>query len=232
MTLPAAPPPPDFRVPTSGSAAAAPLPYAPPHPMPPRRTNGLAIAAFVLSIPGLLVVSVILAIVALVQTKRSGEKGRGLAIAALSISGAWVVIFPIAFILALIAFSAVVDVHRDANGEIVEAGDLSISELQVGDCIESVSEEEVITLRGVPCAQPHEAEVYAIFDMPSRTYPSDEAVGDECAQRLESYSELAWNAPSIEIYYLSPDSETWRHGDREVICFAVDEDGRTGSIRD
>jgi hypothetical protein len=52
----------------------------------------VSVAAFVLSLPGALVISIPLAIWGLVRTSARARRGRGLAIAALCVSGAWVVV--------------------------------------------------------------------------------------------------------------------------------------------
>ena len=52
----------------------------------------VSVAAFVLSLPGALVIAVPLAIWGLVRTSARARRGRGLAIAALCVSGAWVVV--------------------------------------------------------------------------------------------------------------------------------------------
>src|SRR5215472_2164435 len=54
-----------------------------------RRTNGFAIAAFVLGLVGASILGFIFAIVALVQTRRSRQRGKGLAIAGLVLSFIW-----------------------------------------------------------------------------------------------------------------------------------------------
>ncbi|GAB2492292.1 hypothetical protein GCM10027187_69150 [Streptosporangium sandarakinum] len=73
--------------------------YGPP---PPRGNNGMAIAALILGISGLFlcgttsIVGVVLGHVSLSQIKRSGEEGRGMAIAGLVLSyfgiASWVVL--------------------------------------------------------------------------------------------------------------------------------------------
>jgi hypothetical protein len=58
-----------------------------PRSSPDRPTNGWALAAFVLAILGGILLSVIFAILALIQlSKGGGQRGRGLAVAALAIS--------------------------------------------------------------------------------------------------------------------------------------------------
>lgn len=57
-------------------------------PAPAPRNNGLAIAAFVMSLVGFSVIAAIMGHVAMGQIKRNGEGGNGLAIAAVVIG--WV----------------------------------------------------------------------------------------------------------------------------------------------
>jgi hypothetical protein len=77
----------------------------------PSGTNRTAIAALVTSLVGLLfcglpsVVGLVIAIVALGQTKRTGQKGRGLAMAASIIGGLGIALFFGAAILFLVAAS-------------------------------------------------------------------------------------------------------------------------------
>ena len=52
-------------------------------------TNGWALAAFVVGILGGVILSVIFAIVALVQMRGRHQRGRGLAVAALFVSALW-----------------------------------------------------------------------------------------------------------------------------------------------
>jgi hypothetical protein len=98
-------------------------------PRRPEGTNGWAIAAFVLGILGGTILSVIFAIVALFQTMDRRQRGRGLAIAALVISAAW-----IAVVTSLIAYGLSV------QGKSVHAIDL-----KTGDCVKDGSESELPT---------------------------------------------------------------------------------------
>ncbi|HEX3921793.1 MAG TPA: DUF4190 domain-containing protein, partial [Streptosporangiaceae bacterium] len=81
----------------------APLPYGGPAqpygwpPSAPRPGSGLAISSLVLGILGFLgitsVLGVILGIVALVQIRAQRQRGKGLAIAGIAVSTAWIVLF-------------------------------------------------------------------------------------------------------------------------------------------
>ncbi|MFB9923987.1 DUF4190 domain-containing protein [Amycolatopsis halotolerans] len=74
---------------------------APPPPMQPRGANGFAIASLVLAIPAFsLPLSIAFGIIALRQIRVFGSPGRGLAIAGLSISGAWLAVLLIGLAVA------------------------------------------------------------------------------------------------------------------------------------
>ena len=102
----------------------------PPDPQRSGGTNGWAIAAFVVGILGGTILSVIFAIVALVQIKGRHQRGRGLAIAALVISTAW-----IAIIVSVIAYGL------STQGTSVRADDLT-----TGDCVKDSYDDELPTL--------------------------------------------------------------------------------------
>lgn len=198
---------------------------------PPSGVNGLAIASVVLSFVGAILFSITFGIIALVQTRRSGQQGRGLAIAGLAISAGWIVLGGL-----LIAGALLSQAGREDDGQITEAGDVGVFELTVGDCLASVTESERLThLPAVPCSQPHVGEVYAVFDVPASSYPgTDElvAVADErCLAWLASYSPTAADDPDIEIYYIHPTAQSWRRGDHAITCIAVTETARIGSIQ-
>lgn len=71
----------------------APVPAAQPAPAAPaEKWNVLSIVAFVLSIVGFNIVAIILGFIGLSQVKKTGERGRGLALAAVIIGFASIVI--------------------------------------------------------------------------------------------------------------------------------------------
>ncbi|MGN7192132.1 MULTISPECIES: DUF4190 domain-containing protein [unclassified Curtobacterium] len=77
---------------------AHPLPTDPYAPVPRvDRTSSLAIAGFVLAFVAN-VVGLVVSIVALVRIHRTGEHGRGLAIAGIAVGGAWIALFAVALL--------------------------------------------------------------------------------------------------------------------------------------
>ena len=111
-----------------------PQPYGPPASWPTRPTrpgvNGFAVAALVLSVVGGILLSVVFAFVALSQVKRTGQRGRGLALASLAVSGLWVLVFGTLVVVAVLSGA-----DRDDSGRISGAGDVSATALRPGDCV-------------------------------------------------------------------------------------------------
>lgn len=68
----------------------------------PQSTNVLSIVAFVLSIIGFNVIAIVLGFIGLSQVKKTGQRGRGFALAAVIIGFASIVIFVLILIPLLI----------------------------------------------------------------------------------------------------------------------------------
>ena len=217
--------------PESGQPAQS-WPPPPPgyQPPPEQRTNGFAIASLVFGIISGILLAVIFGIIALVQIPKKNQKGKGMAVAGLVLAGLWTVLW-VAVIIAVVVTSA----DRDSSGEITGAGEVSAFSLQVGDCLNGIEESESITsLPAVPCDQPHEAEVFGMFDLPEGDYPTeDELVAQAdagCANRMAMYAPEAMSDPTIGFFYIYPLEQAWP-ADREVVCLAISSDGTmTGSL--
>ena len=193
-------------------------------PLDPKRaggTNGWAIAAFVLGILGGTILSVIFAIVALFQIRARHQRGRGLAIAALVISAAWIAII-----------TSVVVYGLSAQGKTVRATDLN-----TGDCIKDSSESELpIRVKRVRCDRPHFGEVFAVEASPDGTpYPGDQpatARGDECGPKFFDYAPNSPEGPTFRVAVAYPTADAWANGDRSVVCVAISEHERWSSLRE
>lgn len=66
-------------------------------------TNVLAVVGFVLSLLGFNIIAIILGAVALSQIKRTGERGRGFAIAAIIIGAAAFIVITVLLVIGLVA---------------------------------------------------------------------------------------------------------------------------------
>jgi Septum formation/Domain of unknown function (DUF4190) len=189
---------------------------------PPRSTNGLAIASLILGILGVILLSVIFGIIALNQTKGGRQAGRGMAIAALVISGAWILLGVIVVVGAIVL----------GNGSV------RATDVKVGDCIETTPTDmaNVKTLPKVSCDKPHEGEVYALLPVSGGTFPGQTALRDgyekKCVSELDAYSSKAAADSAYQIFVLYPTQQTWDQGDRRVACVTITQDKRTGSVKE
>ncbi|MGG5258261.1 septum formation family protein [Phycicoccus avicenniae] len=197
-------------------------------------TNGFAIASLVLGMIGGVLLSVVFGCVALGQVRRSGQAGRGLAIAGLVLSGLWVV-----GILAFVVFAVAGSASRADDGAGGGAGTVSATDLRIGDCVGELSEtDDLGQVPAVPCDAPHHGEVFARFDLADGDYPAedelDRLAGDGCFDRLADFAPAAADDPTVDVFYSFPQARGWRLGDHEVMCFAVSTEGRlpAGSIVD
>lgn len=184
----------------------------------PPGTNGFAIAALIFGIIGGILLSVIFGIVALVKIRKTGQSGKGLAIAGLALSGVWL----------LVIGTAIVLVGKD--------GKVSVDRLHTGDCIKTLSESDAVyRMPVVPCTQPHQGEVYGEFDLTRGDYPGDTAIETEaftqCETLLERYAPQAVDSAG-DLFYLYPRSIDWRRGDRTVTCIAYSDPAVAGSLKD
>jgi hypothetical protein len=227
-----------YQEPTYG-----PGPYPPPggypgpgYPPPPAQkpgTNGFAIASLIFGIIGGVLLGFIFGFIALSQTKRTGQNGRGLALAGVILSSMWTIGIVLAINLAITTSA-----KRDTGGSVTEGGSISATALKVGDCVNGLKNTtNLLSLPGVPCAQAHEGEVFAVFDLPAGDYPGSAAVDDqvsrECNDRLTGYSPSAGSDPDIGLFSVYPLQQNWNRGDRQVVCLATASSGSTttGSIK-
>ncbi|QWB23286.1 MULTISPECIES: DUF4190 domain-containing protein [Streptomyces] len=209
---------------------------------PPRRpygtpvsVNALAVAALVLGVLCFLpAVGLVLGLVALWQIRRSGQSGRGLAIAGVALSTVGAVLWGV--VLATGAASEVWAKIEDGA-----RGNESLS-LRTGDCFDAPDglEGDTYDVDPVPCEGGHDGEVFGVVTLPGGAFPGDARIGDIADERcypLESqYAMDTWAMPAdVDVYYLMPSRETWRFGDRSIICVFGKTDAKaelTGSLRE
>lgn len=146
--------------------------------------------------------------------------------------------------LGVIAYNVSNQADRDEAGAIVSEGNVDAFTIRLGDCFDNTralaSEEggEVSSLPGVPCSEPHDNEVYAVFDVEYASFPGDEQMGElafeECRQRFSSFVGLDYDSSVLDITALYPSTDSWKmQDDREVVCAVYDMNGGklTGSAR-
>jgi hypothetical protein len=128
---------------------------------------------------------------------------------------------------------------RDADGAIIEAGDISVFDLREGDCFEDSEDgsTQVATVRAVPCSEPHDNEIYLAFDLPDGEYPGVNAIDEEsdarCLAAFTSFVAVDYFESDLEFFSVTPTPESWDADDRTVYCalYARDFSKLTGSMR-
>jgi hypothetical protein len=209
----AQPPQPSWGEPQWGDSA---YPY-----VQPPRTNVLAIIALVTTVL-CLPASVVLGVIALVQVRRSGERGRGLAIAALVVDAVLVVL--LAVFIGLAASGALDGPAGD--GLVGQAGATTAGACLVSSGDGGSSE--------VPCTEDHDEEVFYVGALDEGAYPGDDEVLTEadaaCAQHYRSYVGAGYDNSSLDYDYYSPDGTEWASGEHRVVC-VITTQLWTGSVR-
>jgi hypothetical protein len=185
-----------------------------------RSTSGLAIATLVVGVAGFLVitipVNIVLGLVALVRTRRRGDKGVGLAVTGLILSVLWAV----GIGLAVATLTKTSDPKRDASGQITGPQKAGPDKLRVGDCVAPSQTGEVTDVQAQPCSRPGSDKVFAVFDLPQGTWPgeaaSSKAAERGCTKRYQASRAQA--KQESELVYFGPTKERWELGHRKVVC--------------
>ncbi|TCC46473.1 DUF4190 domain-containing protein [Kribbella capetownensis] len=184
--------------------------------LPPGGSSTLAMVALVFGCLGAVLISIPMAIASLVRIAGRNQTGKGKAIAALAVSGLWIV--------GLVVWVGATD--SDESDRDLAAGQVTTSqatrpqELKVGDCVAKLEEGAVRQVTVTPCDQPNGGRVFALFVLPAGPWPGQEPVRQQvrngCWDRWSASREQA-EQPS-NIFVLGPTEQTWRLGDRGVTC--------------
>ncbi|MDX1516709.1 MAG: septum formation family protein [Woeseiaceae bacterium] len=141
-------------------------------------------------------------------------------------------------ILGLVGYNLITSADRDESGAIIDAGNVDVFQIRVGDCFDDASgATEISSLPGVPCSEPHDNEAYASFNLTVSEYTGDDSMFDlafeQCLERFEPFVGRDYDSSALDIYTLYPTYESWQQNDREVVCavFDMDSNKLVGSVR-
>ncbi|MCT9078992.1 DUF4190 domain-containing protein [Streptomyces fulvoviolaceus] len=205
-------------------------PYTRPSPV-----NGLAIASLVL---GLLccipAAGLVLGVIALVQIRKKGQSGKGMAIAGSILSSVGLALW----ILAL-ATGGLSEMWEGFKEGAKEGTDFSVVKGQCFNTVGGSLEGLTYDVDEVPCAGEHDGEVFGEFRLTGSAFPGDGGVSvaadEKCYPLQDAYAMDSWALPEdVDVYYFGPTRTSWRLGDREVTCIFGNTDetaGLTGSLR-
>ena len=166
-------------------------------------------AAFVVSLPGLAPIAAVLALIALPRIRRSGTRGRNLAIGALAISCCWVLAIGIAAGLALYG-------ERQAGiGRTV-----AIGEVQVQQCFDADLDGDSLRMaRIADCAVPHTGEAYAKVKATLTGLTAAQKVTastQQCATAFEAFVGKPYERSELDMYYVVLEDRAVADGN--VLC--------------
>jgi hypothetical protein len=246
---PAAYPPPSYQQPPGYPPPGYQLPpgYPPQYDYPgyppaDPGVNGFAIWALVTGFFGFIgaVLATVFGLIALNQIGKTGQRGRGLAIAGLSLAGGWLLVL-VAVIVVGVAVGDTSSASRTPGDTVVPTVAQStptdepteeattIDKFTPGQCLNGINGSR----SPVTCAAPHDGEVYAVYDLKNGKWPGQATVKKQaeagCNTRLDSYAK---HPAKLDFYYLYPDELSWPD-DRSVVCIAADPNDKklTGSVR-
>jgi hypothetical protein len=104
---------------------------------------------------------------------------------------------------------------------------------KVGDCLQDPPQTGK-NATVVDCGKPHSAEVYAVFMLPTGSFPGEPTVkefADKCPAVAHAYVTPEEGLdPSMHTIKKLPDEGSWSLGDRSVTCFIAFDAPRTGAF--
>ena len=101
--------------------------------------------------------------------------------------------------------------------------------LETGDCFKGVTQQSMSTITRVDCRTSHQGEVIGRFELAGGSrYPGDAAVraasDTRCRVYFARYVGVDWDSSAYDYTSVTPTPSSWRLGNHEVICVAVDPD--------
>lgn len=216
-----------WGAPTPPPASAQGPAWGPPPPAPPASggRDGFAITSLVLGIIPVLagILAIVFGSIALGRIRRTGRRGKGLAVAGIVLGSLWLV---------GIATASIIAATNAADGTddepVVGRNSVAATELRTGDCPSALPDSAARTLSVVTCTEPHVAEVFASFSISSGAYPGEAELkrigGDGCTDRLAGFVGPGREG-DFDVVFLYPTDQSWRLGDRAVSCLVTTPDG-------
>lgn len=141
--------------------------------------------------------------------------------------------------LGVVGYGVMTKADRDGSGAIIDGGSVDAFQVRAGDCFDDSGslDEQITSLPGVPCAEPHDNEAYAIVSLSLPEYPDEEVMSslafDECMARFEPFVGRDYESSTLDIFSMYPTVESWAADDREVVCAVYDMEGQKleGSVK-
>lgn len=104
----------------------------------------------------------------------------------------------------------------------------AVSSLEVGDCFDDEESQvlgEVSEVSSVPivdCGEPHDNEVFALYEEADGAFPGTDAMIElgyqGCIQRFDAFVGIEYLESELDVFAIVPTDEGWERGDREIVC--------------
>lgn len=95
----------------------------------------------------------------------------------------------------------------------------NVFELSVGQCFDDQTDTLVSDVPMKDCAEPHDNEVYAVFDVAGESLPLSDTMLEGCFDRFDAAIGEPYATSIYDFAAFTPTDDSWEKGDREVICY-------------
>ena len=207
------------------------------------KTDGFAIASLLLGLAGITVIGAVLGIIfgvmALRRIRRTGQRGRGMAIAGLVFSVIWLLLIGAFFVLGGTGKSPAQPSASGGHSSSPTAqptpsashGALSanVFALRPGQCFQNPPASQTVLgvtyVTVVPCTKPHNAQAFVQFTAKGTSWPGTEALKRQadsgCHARIKGNVQTSKIKASMTLHYLYPLQASWASGHRTITCLIV-----------
>jgi hypothetical protein len=144
-------------------------------------------------------------------------------------------------LVALVAAGACSD-DGGSSGDTTVPNGVKVFDLEPGDCFLNPESTDVSDVQRTECDEPHDAEVFAVFDLEfdrDADFPGasqvQSAAQEGCQAEFEGYVGQPYEESPYFLSAIAPTQRTWEgRDDREVVCSAITATGEQldQSLRD
>ena len=108
----------------------------------------------------------------------------------------------------------------------------NVFSITVGECLDDATASGTVTTAPIiPCSHPHNSEAYKSIEMADGSFPGDAAVqsaaNEGCATAFPGFVGIPYDDSKLSISYYFPTAESWKNGDRQIMCTVYDAGRRT-----
>jgi hypothetical protein len=189
----------------------------------------MAIAAFVLGLLGVAILGVIFGIAALRRIGRTRQGGKGLAIAGIVVSIAWIAVIAVVVAPGLGNPAPMPPGGAASSSSAASSQNVDLFSLVTGDCFDnptvtSGQTQNVTTVLQTPCSKSHNAQIFATFNVSGGilSYPGSAKLvslaSTGCDARVRPSLDGTKLTQSMTIRFLYPLQSSWLAGHRTISC--------------